>query len=161
MWCFYEMSLYTAYIYTAYIYSTHTRTYSAVYPLEHIPAHTKTHQPTPTHRYVLKNWGVRECVSELLFDCESLKLPLHKFYGITVLTTIIVYVLAIVLPNVFVVMLFVGSTACVLFSYVFPGMLMTVEGEGRRVHGWALIGVGVAFMVLGLQRAIAQAMSGW
>lgn len=101
---------------------------------------------------------MRECASELLFDCESLKLPLGKFYGITYAVLAIVYCLAIVLPSVFVVMLFVGSTACVTFSYIFPGLLMTVEG-GRRVQGWGFVCVGVVFMVLGLQRAFAQALT--
>lgn len=110
---------------------------------------------------MLKNWGVRECASEVLFDSESLKLPLSKFYAITYGVLAVVYALAVVLPSVFVVMLFVGSTACVMFSYIFPGLLMTVEEEGttrRRVEGWLFLGVGVAFSVLGLMRAVHQAM---
>lgn len=115
--------------------------------------------PARLCRYVLKNWGVRECASEVLFDSESLKLPLPKFYGITYGVLAVVYALAVVLPSVFVVMLFVGSTACVMFSYIFPGLLMTVEGSTRRrVEGLVFLGVGVAFSILGLQRAVHQAL---
>lgn len=116
-----------------------------------------------TSRYVLKNWGVRECASEVLFDSESLKLPLYKFYGITYGVLAVVYSLAVVLPSVFVVMLFVGSTACVCFSYIFPGLLMTVEGgqlgKRRRIEGYVFLVLGVLFSVLGLMRAVRQAMA--
>lgn len=117
--------------------------------------------------FVLKNYGLRECASEAIFGVESLRLPLWKYYSMTYTVLAIVWGLACVLPNVFIVMLFIGATACQLFSYIFPGLLMIAHkvpgGHGpghvsapRFAEGCAFVAAGLLFMCLGLWRAVGE-----
>ncbi|GAB4822555.1 hypothetical protein N2152v2_009601 [Parachlorella kessleri] len=74
--------------------------------------------------FCLKVWAVRENVSEMALKAPALQLSRRTFYQLTLLLVMAAYALSIVVPSMWVLVSLVGSTACVTFSYVFPGLLV-------------------------------------
>ncbi|GAB4819195.1 hypothetical protein N2152v2_006241 [Parachlorella kessleri] len=82
--------------------------------------------------FVLKVWAVRDNVAELALGVTACQLPLVHYYGLTYLLVALAYGLSIVIPSVYLLVSLVGSTACVTFSYIFPGLLV-IKGDSRGV----------------------------
>ena len=87
--------------------------------------------------FVLKVWAVREAGCELALGVQARDLTAPAFYGVTAALVALAYVVSIVVPSVWFLVSLVGSTACVTFSYVFPGLLLVrrAQSAGGRVLG--------------------------
>lgn len=79
--------------------------------------------------FVLKVWAVREAVSELCFHHPARQLSKTAFYGFAFSSVLISYAISLLIPSVWFLVSLVGSTACVIFSYVFPGLLILQRGK--------------------------------
>ena len=74
--------------------------------------------------FALKVWAVRNACCELLIGCQASLLTRRSFYLSSALLVLFSFIVSIIVPSVWFVVSLVGSTACVTFSYVFPGMLL-------------------------------------
>jgi amino acid permease len=74
--------------------------------------------------YVLKVWAVRNAVVEVVWSRNECDLTLPAYYGLTVVLVAASYVVSIFIPSIFTLAALIGSTACAIFSYFFPGLMM-------------------------------------
>ncbi|WPT16812.1 Amino acid transporter AVT6B [Picochlorum sp. SENEW3] len=74
--------------------------------------------------YVLKVWAVRNAVVEVVWGRNEYELTLPAYYGLTVILVAASYVVSIFIPSIFTLAALIGSTACAIFSYFFPGLMM-------------------------------------
>ena len=93
--------------------------------------------------FVLKVWAVRDAGCELLLGVQARQLKTHLFYTITAGLVIFAYIVSVIIPSVWFLVSLVGSTACVTFSYVFPGLLLVRRARttGGRVIGGGAVGL--------------------
>ena len=90
---------------------------------------------------------MRENVSEMALKVPALQLSRRTFYQLTMLLVLAAYGLSIVVPSMWVLVSLVGSTACVTFSYVFPGLLV-LRRDGRPLWRAAAAGMIVLAAVM-------------
>lgn len=67
---------------------------------------------------------MRENVSEIAFRHSALQLSNCTYYKLTAALVLTAFAISVVIPSVWVLISLVGSTACALFSFVFPGLLV-------------------------------------
>ena len=74
---------------------------------------------------------------ELLFQRPAASLTLPQWYGLTAALVVAAYAVSVVVPSVWFLVSLVGSTACMNFSYVFPGLLLARKAKtaGGRAMG--------------------------
>lgn len=91
--------------------------------------------------FVLKVWAVRESVCELVFCHASRDLSPLAFYLLTAVLVLGAYAVSVLVPSVWFLVSLVGGTACVTFSYVFPGLLVYRRGSTafERFRGGSLV----------------------
>ncbi|KDD77191.1 transmembrane amino acid transporter protein [Helicosporidium sp. ATCC 50920] len=108
--------------------------------------------------FVLKVWAVREAVSELCFESCSLNLSKRSYYMLTYALTAAAYLVSVFIPSVWTLLSLVGSTACVTFSYIFPGLIMARNGPTRSsaASGYAVVALAVIMAAV----AISSTLSG-
>jgi hypothetical protein len=105
--------------------------------------------PLRPYRRVLQVWAVRENLSEMMFGVQALALPRATFYMMTLVIVAAALGLSIVVPSVWELVSLVGSTACVVFSYIFPGLLVLKNESGVVERG-----VAGGVVVLGVMMAV-------
>ncbi|EFN56345.1 hypothetical protein CHLNCDRAFT_144819 [Chlorella variabilis] len=91
-------------------------------------------------------WAVRENVCEAALGKTDRLLGPATFYGITAGLVLLAYALSVWIPSIYSLIAIVGATACVTFSYLFPGLLVFKErgaGLGRRVTAGGMLALGV------------------
>ena len=95
-------------------------------------------------------WAIRESLAELALGRAVATLPLHTYYTLTYALLAAAFGLSTICRSVYVVVSLVGSTACVTFSYVFPGLLLWRLGEtpSQRAGGGAAIALAGAMAAL-------------
>lgn len=103
--------------------------------------------------FVLKVWAVREAISELCFHHPARQLNKKAFYGLAFSSVLLSYAISLLIPSVWYLVSLVGSTACVIFSYVFPGLLILQRGKLFD----KLLGSG--FLVLAFTMAITAVLT--
>jgi amino acid permease len=108
--------------------------------------------------FVLKVWAVRDAWCELALGKPSRALRAPAFYFVTGVLVSIAFAVSVVLPSVWFLVSLVGSTACVTFSYVFPGCLLF--RRARTVGGKALGAGAVALAALMATVAVVNTLSG-
>jgi amino acid permease len=108
--------------------------------------------------FVLKVWAVRDAWCELVLGQQARALKATAFYGLTGVLVCIAFVVSVVLPSVWFLVSLMGSTACVTFSYVFPGLLL--YRRARTVGGKVLGAGAVALAALMAAVAIVNTLSG-
>lgn len=93
--------------------------------------------------FVLKVWAVRDAGCELTLGKQARDLPAPAFYLITAGLVLFAYAISVIIPSVWFLVSLVGSTACVTFSYVFPGLLLVRRARtaGGRVLGAGAVGL--------------------
>lgn len=74
--------------------------------------------------YVLKVWAVRNAVVEVVWGRNEYDLALPAYYGLTIILVAASYIVSIFIPSIFTLAALIGSTACAIFSYFFPGLMM-------------------------------------
>lgn len=96
--------------------------------------------------FVLKVWAVRDSVVELALQRPAASLPLPQWYGLTAALVAASYGVSVVVPSVWFLVSLVGSTACVTFSYVFPGLLLFRKAKtaGGRAAGAGAVALAAA-----------------
>ncbi len=101
---------------------------------------------------------MRENVSEMVLGAPALQLARRAFYQLTLLLVAAAYGLSVVVPSVFFLVSLVGSTACVTFSYIFPGLLVLRRdtSTARRACAAGMIGLGSVMAAL----AVFNTLSG-
>lgn len=108
--------------------------------------------------FVLKVWAVRDAWCELALGKPSRLLRSFPFYLLTGVLVCIAFSVSVILPSVWLLVSLVGSTACVTFSYVFPGCLLFKKA---RTMGGKVLGIGaVAIAALMAVVAIVNTLSG-
>ncbi|KAG7671241.1 hypothetical protein Ndes2526B_g02287 [Nannochloris sp. 'desiccata'] len=108
--------------------------------------------------FVLKVWAVRDAWCELALGKPSRLLRASAFYLLTGVLVGIAFSVSVVLPSVWFLVSLVGSTACVTFSYVFPGCLLF---RRARTTGGKVLGAGaVALAALMAVVAVLNTLSG-
>jgi sodium-coupled neutral amino acid transporter 11 len=108
--------------------------------------------------FVLKVWAVRDAWCELALGKQAQQLRGPVFYTLTGVLVSIAYSVSVVLPSVWFLVSLVGSTACVTFSYVFPGCLLF---RRARTAGGKILGAGaVVLAALMAVVAIVNTLSG-
>lgn len=108
--------------------------------------------------FVLKVWAVREALCELVLSRKSLELTKFAYYMLTGFIVGAAYVTSIFIPSVWLLVSLVGSTACVTFSYAFPGLIL----YQRAVSGYDKA-AGLAAVILAIvmaTTAIFNALTG-
>ena len=108
--------------------------------------------------FVLKVWAVRDAGCELVLGVQASSLHAFGYYSLTAVLVVIAYAVSVVLPSVWFLVSLVGSTACVTFSYVFPGLLLVKRAETRG--GRVLGGGAVALAALMAATAIINTLTG-
>ena len=108
--------------------------------------------------FVLKIWAARDSCCALASGKQAAELTTVPFYALTLALVLIAYAVSIVLPSVFLFVSLIGSTACMVFSYVAPGLLLARDsksGTGRAC------GVGAILLAASISAvAIYDALSG-
>ena len=95
--------------------------------------------------FVLKVWAVRDSVVELALQRPAASLPQTQWYGLTAALVAASYGVSVVVPSVWFLVSLVGSTACVTFSYVFPGLLLRkAKTAGGRAAGAGAVALAAA-----------------
>lgn len=112
----------------------------------------------PQVNFVLKVWALRESVSEMVFGKQALDLDLWTFYMLTYGLSLAAYLTSVFIPSVWMMLSLVGSTACVTFSYVFPGLLMSAGGATCRGRTAGKAVIAMAAVMAGV--AVANTLSG-
>lgn len=108
--------------------------------------------------FVLKVWALRDSLSELALGRPALSLPPHTFYSLTYGLSAMAWGLSVLIPSVWFLVGLIGSTACVTFSYVIPGIMMAKLGAApaSRAAGQAI----VALAAVMAATAVANTLSG-
>lgn len=108
--------------------------------------------------FVLKVWAVRDNVSEMFYGKPALELSLGHFYGLTYGLSLAAYLTSVFIPSVWMMLSLVGSTACVTFSYIFPGLIKARNGRKRGGRAGGIAVVLMAVVMAGV--AIVNTLSG-
>lgn len=110
--------------------------------------------------FALRLWGLRENIVGLLFDTDAMRLDLWTFYVVTYASLVAVFVLSVTVPSVWFMVEVIGSTACMVFAYVFPALLLatgeTGGGKWARAGGCGLLAVAAVVAVFGTMNAFAS-----
>lgn len=110
--------------------------------------------------FALRLWGLRENIVGLLFDIDAMQLQLGTFYIVTYASLVVVFVLSVAVPSVWFLVEVIGSTACMVFAYVFPALLLATgeAGGGRwaKAGGLGLLAVAAVVAVFGTINAFAS-----
>lgn len=89
--------------------------------------------------YVLKVWAVRNAVVEVVWGRNEYDLALPAYYGLTIILVAASYIVSIFIPSIFTLAALIGSTACAIFSYFFPGLMLICSH--KRSTREVLVGV--------------------
>lgn len=110
--------------------------------------------------FALRLWGLRENIVGLLFGMDAMQLNLRTFYIVTYASLVAVFVMSVSVPSVWFMVEVIGSTACMVFAYVFPALLLvtgeTGGGKWSRFSGFGLLTVAGVVAVFGTMNAIAS-----
>ncbi len=110
--------------------------------------------------FALRLWGLRENIVGLLFDMDAMRLPLSTFYMVTYASLVMVFALSVAVPSVWFLVEVIGSTACMVFAYVFPALLLATGEAGGgawgRAGGAGLLLVAAVVAVFGTINAFAS-----
>ncbi|EPS58316.1 amino acid transporter, partial [Genlisea aurea] len=100
--------------------------------------------------FPLLNFSLRSNIDEFLFPTNAAAVPLasdaRRFVILTVVLLAVAYGLAIVIPSIWYLFQFMGSTSAVSLSFIFPGALVL-----RDIHGISTAkdkAVGAAMVVI-------------
>ncbi|KAL4427706.1 hypothetical protein ABPG75_001795 [Micractinium tetrahymenae] len=74
--------------------------------------------------FVLKVWAVREALIEMTLNVPSQTLGALPFYSITAALVALAYLISVLVPSIYGLLALVGATATVVFSYVFPSLVV-------------------------------------
>ncbi|EFN57306.1 hypothetical protein CHLNCDRAFT_51413 [Chlorella variabilis] len=96
--------------------------------------------------FVLKVWAVREAVVEMVVQRPAAHLPPGPFYAITAALVALAYFISVLVPSIYGLLALVGATATVVFSYLFPSLLVLKGGStgAQRAGAGALLALGAA-----------------
>lgn len=108
--------------------------------------------------FVLKVWAVRESTCEFALGCQARDLKALPFYGVTAALTLGAYGVALVIPSMWLLVGLIGSTACVSFSYLFPGLILF--RKSRLVRDKVMGGGAVLLAVIMASVAVCNALTG-
>jgi hypothetical protein len=107
---------------------------------------------------VLKVWAARDSCCALVSGRHPTELTPVPFYALTLALVVFAFGMSIVLPEVFLFVSLVGSTACMVFSYVAPGLLLLQDSESGAGRA---CGVGALILASSISTvAIYNALSG-
>lgn len=104
--------------------------------------------------YVLKVWAVRNALVEVFLQKSEHDLPAIGYYSLTALLVISSYGISITVPSVWFLAALIGSTACAVFSYLFPGLLLVRRGS--FVVGYFMITLSILLAISGTIHTILQ-----
>lgn len=104
--------------------------------------------------YVLKVWAVRNALVEVFLQKSEHELDTLGYYGLTAFLVISSYCISIAVPSVWFLAALIGSTACAVFSYLFPGMLLALRGS--FVIGYGMITLSILLAISGTIHTILQ-----
>ena len=106
--------------------------------------------------FVLKVWAVRDAVCELTMGITARDLEAHGYYLLTAGLVVAAYGVSVVVPSVWFLVALVGSTACVTFSYVFPGLLLVRKSRGvaGRALGGGAVALAAVIAIVGIYNAL-------
>lgn len=108
--------------------------------------------------FVLKVWAARDSCCALVSNKQAEELTSVPFYALTLALVLAAYGISIVLPNVFFFVSLIGSTACMAFSYVAPGLLLARDSKSRAGRA---SGVGAILLAASISTvAIYNTLSG-
>lgn len=105
--------------------------------------------------YVLKVWAVRNALVEVFLQKSEHDLNVVWYYSLTAVLVISSVGISMAVPSVWFLAALIGSTACAVFSYFFPGMLM-VRGGSSVVKGYFMITLSILLAVSGTIHTILQ-----
>ena len=102
--------------------------------------------------FVLKVWPVRDNLSELLLGRPALSFRQPALLGGSAGLVAAAFGLSIVTPGIWGIVSLVGSTACVIFSYLFPAALVLKREErrGRRAAAGGMMALGLCMATIAL-----------
>ncbi|KAL4421082.1 hypothetical protein ABPG77_001377 [Micractinium sp. CCAP 211/92] len=106
--------------------------------------------------FVLKVWAVRDNLCELALRQPALQLANRPFYAVTALLVAAAYGISILVPSIYGLLSLVGATACVTFSYIFPGLLVLRCQRSALQRGGAagLLALGAAMAGIALHNRL-------
>lgn len=107
--------------------------------------------------FVLKVWAVRDNVAEMFYGRPALELGLGHFYALTYGLSLAAYLTSVFIPSVWMMLSLVGSTACVTFSYIFPGLIKLRNGRTRlgRAGGASVVAMAVVMAGVAIVNTLA------
>mmetsp|Transcript_13536 Transcript_13536/g.34173 ORF Transcript_13536/g.34173 Transcript_13536/m.34173 type:complete len:485 (-) Transcript_13536:92-1546(-) len=103
--------------------------------------------------FPLSHFTYRDNLVELIWGHHAAELSLPKFYGITAAGLFLFYVAACTLPNIWLPLSIIGSTAGVTVAFAFPSALilaMDSHNVGRQLVGAVLLAAGLSVSLSGL-----------
>merc|ERR550532_3647373 len=74
--------------------------------------------------FPLSHFAYRDNLCEFLFGKQAAELESPRFYGMTCFGLLVFYLTAVTLPNIWLPLAVIGSTAGVTVAFIFPSMLM-------------------------------------
>lgn len=107
--------------------------------------------------FVLKVWAVREALCELVLARKSLELTRYAYYVLTSVLVLAAYIASIVVPSVWFLVSLVGSTACVTFALVVPGLLLYHHSENNRhnrLTGMLMVALATVMAITAIYNAL-------
>lgn len=106
--------------------------------------------------FVLKVWAVRDAGCELVIGKSSRDLPQHTYYLLTAALVLAAYGTFTVIPSVWFLVGLVGSTACVTFSYAFPGLILMRKShkKSEKVMGGGAVVLAVVMAAVAIYNAL-------
>ena len=107
--------------------------------------------------FVLKVWAVRDNVAAMVYGRPALELGLGHFYALTYGLSLAAYLTSVFIPSVWMMLSLVGSTACVTFSYIFPGLIKLRNGRTRlgRAGGASVVAMAVVMAGVAIVNTLA------
>lgn len=103
--------------------------------------------------FPLSHFTYRDNLVEFFWGHHAAQLPLPKFYGITILGLLAFYFAACTLPNIWLPLSIIGSTAGVTVAFVFPSaliLMMDSHSVVRQIIGASLLAAGLSVSMAGL-----------
>jgi len=103
--------------------------------------------------FPLSHFTYRDSLCEFIWGERACRLSTPRFFGITTAGLAVFYLLAITLPNIWLPLAVIGSTAGVTVAFVFPSLLMlTMDSHTiwRQVVGACLLASGLTVSISGL-----------
>lgn len=97
--------------------------------------------------YVLKVWAVRNALVEVFLRKSEHDLHVSWYYCLTMALVVSSFAISTAVPSVFFFAALIGSTACSVFSYFFPGMLMIRRGSLKM--GYSMVTLSLILAITG------------